>query len=402
MVTNYGFTDWSDLRTPAYVYDVELLNTTIKKAKQEANKHGYHIHYAFKANTEATIIDTMREAHFGADCVSGNEVEFALNSGFNPESIVFAGVGKTDEEIRYALEQNIFCFNCESIEEIEVINEIATEMGKIARIALRLNPNIRAGGHEYITTGTVENKFGIQQHDLDYFLENFYLWNHIKCIGIHFHIGSQITENEPFAQLAQTANQMVEYIEEKGIPINYINLGGGLGINYEAPNEDAVPDFEAYFQAIAEHLNDTGRSIHFELGRSLVGQCGNLLTKVLYTKKGEEKNFLIVDAGMTELLRPALYQAKHQISNISSEASETQHYDVVGPVCESSDCFDKENELPISRRGDLLLIKSAGAYAQSMSLNYNLRKAATSYFDTKGMIRQLNTQNKPKETTALV
>lgn len=402
MVTNYGFTEWSDLRTPAYVYDVELLNNTILKAKQEAEKHGYHIHYAFKANTEAPIVDAMNEAHFGADCVSGNEVRLAIESGFNPGSIVFAGVGKTDEEIRYALEQNIFCFNCESIEEIEVINQIATDMGKIARVALRLNPNIRAGGHEYITTGTVEYKFGIQRHDLDYFLDNFYLWNHIKCIGIHFHIGSQITENEPFAQLAQTANEMVNYIEKRGIPVQYINLGGGLGINYEEPEKEPIPDFEAYFSAIAKYLNDKGRSVHFELGRSLVGQCGNLLTKVLYTKKGQTKNFLIVDAGMTELLRPALYQSKHQISNITSEESETDRYDVVGPVCESSDCFDKENELPISQRGDLLFIRSSGAYAQSMSLNYNLRRPATSYFDTTGMIIRKMGNTKRKETTTLV
>lgn len=388
MVTNFGLTDWSRINTPAYVYDVELLENTLNKAKKEAEKHGFHIHYAFKANTETSILNKIREVNFGADCVSGNEVERALQSGFNPRSIVFAGVGKTDEEIRLALENGIYCFNCESIEEIEVINEIATELGKIARIALRLNPNIKAGGHEYITTGTTENKFGIQSHDLEYYLDNFYRWNHVKCIGIHFHIGSQITTQEPFIALAQKANTLIDYIESRGIPITYINLGGGLGIDYDNPDENPIPDFETYFNAFASHLNYTGRSVHFELGRSLVGQCGNLITKVLYNKTGEEKNFLIVDAGMTELLRPALYQAEHKIVNLTTDSHIKKNYDVVGPICESSDCFGKNVSLPESKRNDLLIIKSSGAYGQSMSLQYNLRKPVKAYF-----IRSQHTEN---------
>lgn len=366
--------------TPFYYYDVELLRTTLAQIKKHGIDRGFHIHYALKANHQPKILSIIREYGLGADCVSGGEIIRALDTGFLPNQIAFAGVGKSDDEINIGLSHDIFCFNCESPQELEVINELAGKAGKQARIALRLNPNINANTHHYITTGLKENKFGINEDDLDAVLERLPALSNLKLIGIHFHIGSQIQELAPFERLCHKANELNAYIEDKGFPISVINVGGGFGINYEHPNQDAIPDFDHFFGTFSKHMAlKPHQRLHFELGRSVVGQCGSLIAKVLYTKTGRVKNFAIVDAGMTELIRPALYQAVHNIDVLTSNKP-AKTYDVVGPICESSDTFRKDISLPEVQRGDLLAIRSAGAYGEVMKSTYNLRPHVRSFY----------------------
>jgi diaminopimelate decarboxylase len=368
------------LKTPFYYYDVELLRHTLSEVKKNGIDRGYRVHFALKSNYQPKILQIVREYGLDADCVSGGEITRALETGFLPNQIAFAGVGKSDDEINLALDHDIFCFNCESPQEIEVINELAEKDGKTAKIALRLNPNVNAETHRYITTGLNENKFGIFEDDLDSVLEKLPSLNHIQLIGIHFHIGSQITKFEPFEQLCRKANDFNEYIESKGFKLDIINVGGGFGINYEHPNNDAIPDFEHFFETFSKHiiLKDH-QTLHFELGRSIVGQCGSLISRVLYTKSGRIKNFAIIDAGMTELLRPALYQAIHNIDSLTSN-SNFKKYDVVGPICESSDVFRKDVDLPELSRGDLIAIRSCGAYGEVMQNEYNLRPNVRSLY----------------------
>jgi diaminopimelate decarboxylase len=360
--------------TPFYLYDLNLLDRTIQACQNEALRYGYHVHYALKANANKPILESMLKYNLGADCVSGNEVKAAFEAGFGPEQIAFAGVGKSDQEIRTALEIDIFCFNCESLPEIEVINEIAENMNKKARIALRINPNVNAKTHHYITTGLEENKFGINMWEMDEILERLPEFQHIELIGLHFHIGSQITDLSVFRGLCLRVNEIQEFFVRKHINIPHLNMGGGLGIDYENPDANPIVDFETFFKIFHEHLKPLPRQeIHFELGRCLVAQSGSLISKVLYVKKGIKTNFAILDAGMTELIRPALYQAFHSIQNLTSQATELEKYDVVGPICESSDCFGKAIRLPITSRGDFMAIRSTGAYGEVMASRYNLR-----------------------------
>lgn len=362
-------------KTPFYCYDLELLSQTLDEAQAHAKKHDYHIHYAMKANTNDRILKLIQSKGFSSDCVSGNEVKKALEIGFKPNQIAFAGVGKSDEEIMIGLENEIFTFNCESVEEIEVINELAEQKGKIARIALRLNPNVDAKTHKYITTGLEENKFGINSWELDNLIEKIGSWKHIKLTGLHFHIGSQITSMTPFKNLCIRVNELNTWFSERGIRIEHLNLGGGLGIDYQNPTENPIPDFELFFGVFKQFLEPRPhQEVHFELGRSLVGNCGSLISKVLFIKKGIKTNFAILDAGMTELIRPALYQASHSIENLTSESRESEFYDVVGPICESSDCFGKKIELKETKRGDYIKIHSTGAYGEVMTSGYNLRE----------------------------
>lgn len=359
--------------TPFYYYDIELLNETLKVVKQEGLDRGYHIHFALKANHQEKILQIIRKSGLGADCVSGGEIRRAIECGFDPSQIAFAGVGKSDEEIKLALSHDIFCFNCESPQELEVLNDLAGKQGTKARVALRLNPNVNADTHEYITTGLNENKFGINEEDLDAVLEQLPALGNLELTGIHFHIGSQIENLEPFRNLCSRANELNDYIEGKGFKLSIINVGGGFGINYDHPNENGIPDFASYFGLFEEHLNlKDHQQLHFELGRSIAGQCGSLISRVLYTKKGRSKNFAIVDAGMTELIRPALYRARHRVDVLTSD-KDRKTYDVVGPVCESSDTFRKDISIPEVKRGDLVAIRSAGAYGEVMQSNYNLR-----------------------------
>jgi len=373
------------LATPLYYYDTGLLEQTLQKVNTEAGKYGYHIHYALKANTNPKILEAVKAHHLGADCVSGGEVQAAVQAGFPPAKIVFAGVGKSDAEMVMALNHDIFCFNCESIQEIEVLNGLAKSKNITARIAIRINPNVHADTHHYITTGLEENKFGINPWELSDVIGVIKRSSNIELVGLHFHIGSQITTLEPFRSLCMRVNELQDWFAKQHITVSHLNLGGGLGINYHEPDTQAIPDFASFFGVFKEFLElRKGQEVHFELGRALVGQCGALLSKVLFVKKGINKNFLILDAGMTELIRPALYQSYHKIENISSRlknGNDSLHpYDVVGPVCESSDCFGKVVELPESFRGDLIAIRSTGAYGEVMASNYNLREKAGAYF----------------------
>jgi len=365
--------------TPFYFYDIDLLKLTLQSAKSEIVKYeNFHIHYAMKANVNKKILQYVNNYGFGADCVSGNEIIAALEAGIAAEKIVFAGVGKTDSEILVALENNIFCFNVESAQELEVINSLASGLNKTAKIALRLNPNINALTHKYITTGTFDTKFGINNNELQLIFEKLADLKNVEIIGLHFHIGSQITDLSVFEELTFAINNSVSHFEQLGFNLQHINVGGGLGIDYQNPNE--IPPFQQYLRIFAEKLHiRPAQQVHFELGRSLVAQCGTLLTKVLYTKQGFKNQFVVVDAGFTELLRPALYNAFHYIENISSK-KEIVEYDVVGPICESSDVFGRNIPLNCTERGNLLAIRSVGAYGEVMSSRYNLRTPAIAYY----------------------
>lgn len=368
--------------TPFYFYDTALLSHTLEKVKEHGIKKGFKVHYAMKANANPRLLEIIQKSGLGADAVSANEVKAAIKAGFDREEIVFAGVGKTDAEIRTGLEENIFCFNCESAQEVEVINSIAAQLGRKTRIALRINPNVDAKTHHYITTGKQENKFGLPPAEIDLVIDKLDQFPHVQLAGIHFHIGSQVTCLDSYYQLSQKAREFVAYFRDKGINLSHINVGGGLGIDYEDPKRNTVPDFKSYFEVFEKNLPlAPGQELHFELGRAIVGQCGSLISRILYVKQGESINFIIIDAGMTELIRPALYQAKHFIENISSGETATETYDVVGPICESSDAFARAIQLPVSRRGDLVAIRSAGAYGEVMMSRYNLRDPAKTYLD---------------------
>lgn len=376
--------DFSGINTPFYLYDLDLLGETLSRASVAAGRHGFSIHYAIKANHNPVIASVIRQYDFGVDCVSGNEVRKSLEYGFPPGGIVFAGVGKTDQDILHALESDIFCLNIESVEELEVVGDLARRAGRIARVALRVNPSVEAKTHRYISTGMDENKFGISLPHLQSALDICAGSEFIEFTGLHFHIGSQITSLEPFVKLSGRVNQIWKDFNIASYGGHILNLGGGYGIDYIDPEGNPIPDFESFFGVFAENLDvPAGTDIHFELGRSLVGQCGRIVTKVLYTKQGVDRKFIITDAGMTELMRPSLYQARHRIINPDS-GNENEICDVVGPVCESSDVFARDVDIPAASRGNLLQILSCGAYAESMTLNYNLRDKPGSFFITGG------------------
>ena len=368
------------IQTPFYYYDAELLRQTLRAINTEAEKHeGFVVHYAVKANANAKLLRIIREAGLGADCVSGGEIEASIKAGFPSSKIVFAGVGKSDWEINLGLDNDIFCFNVESIPELEVINELAAAKGKVARVAFRLNPNVGAHTHANITTGLAENKFGIDMRDMIKVIEEAAQMKNVKVVGLHFHIGSQILDMGDFQALCNRINELQLELERHRIRVEHINVGGGLGIDYQHPNRVPLPDFKAYFDTYAKKLKlRPGQTLHFELGRAVVAQCGTLMTRALYIKVGSVKKFCIVDAGFTDLIRPALYQAYHKIENLTSdEPAET--YDVVGPICESTDVFAKQIDLNGCHRGDLLAIRSAGAYGEIMASQYNCRRLPQGY-----------------------
>lgn len=368
------------VQTPYYFYDTGLLDYTLDIVQQAALPCNYRVHYAVKANANPVLLRHISHRGLGADCVSGNEIRRALECGFAASDIVYAGVGKTDREIEYALRQGIYCFNCESLPEIEVIDGIAGRLGMKARIALRVNPNVDAHTHHYITTGIEENKFGIYLYDLRRVIAESLRLAHVELLGLHFHIGSQITDMTVFRGLCLRVNEILEGIRERGVNFSYINFGGGLGIDYQEPDEHPCADFKAYFNTFAEFFQPTPHlQVHFELGRSIVAQCGSLISTVLYVKEGKKRKFVVLDAGMNDLLRPALYQAYHKIENVTSRLPE-EKYDVVGPVCESADCFGKDVTLPATRRGDMIAIRSCGAYGEAMASRYNLRDLAPAVY----------------------
>ncbi len=379
LIDRFGVQD-----TPFFYYDLNLLQQNVDALKSASSKNNFHVHYAIKANANSRVLELISKSGLGADCVSGNEIRASIESGFTPNKVVFAGVGKSDKEINYALSKDIFCFNCESIQEIEVINELAAKQDKVADIALRLNPNVNAYTHAYITTGLEENKFGINAWELEEVLQVIESCKNINLIGLHFHIGSQITDLKPFKNLCNKINELQQWFLSRNVKIKHINVGGGLGIDYQTPDLHPLPPYEEYFKIFHDFLElQPNQDVHFELGRSITGTMGTLVSQVLYVKKGINTNFLILDAGMTELIRPALYQSYHKIENLSKRHLDDlsrEKYDVVGPICESSDCFGKNVVLQQTERGDLIGIRSAGAYGEVMASSYNLRDKAKVLF----------------------
>ncbi len=368
------------IRTPFYFYDTELLRQTLNTINEETKKYqGYFVHYAVKANANLKVLKVINEAGLGIDCVSGGEIEQVLKAGFPANKIVFAGVGKSDWEIELGIDNGIFCFNVESIPELEVINEIASAKGKVADVCFRINPNVGAHTHANITTGLAENKFGIAMEDMEKVIRLAEGMKNINFKGLHFHIGSQILEMDDFVALCNRINELQDQLEKAGIKLEIINVGGGLGIDYNDPQGNPIPNFKDYFATYNKYLKlRPGQTVHFELGRAVVGQCGALITRVNYVKKCTIKQFAIVDAGMTDLIRPALYDAHHKTINLSSNAPE-ETYDVVGPICESSDVFDKDIKLAGTKRGDLIAMLSAGAYGEIMASGYNCRVLPVGY-----------------------
>ena len=384
--SNFPIDFLQTVQTPFYFYDMELLQATIQEIKRQTADMNCIVHYALKANENKHIISEIARMGLGADLVSGGEIQAAIEAGFNPQDMSYSGVGKTDWEIKLGLEHEIGCFNVESVPELEIINQIAGEMGKQARIAFRVNPDIDAHTHCYITTGTADNKFGITLDVLPQVLQQAIALPHIHLTGLHFHIGSQITDMQPYRMLCNTINMLVDKYAHDGIYFEHINVGGGLGISYDQPDAQPIPDFKQYFDIFRQGLKLTpDQRLDFELGRSVVGQCGSLITRVTYVKQGRTKRFVILDAGMNDLMRPALYDACHKIQNLTSQSnSDVETFDVVGPVCESSDVFAHDCLLPITRRGDLIAIRSAGAYGESMASCYNMRPVPHAVFFPTG------------------
>lgn len=379
-MTNFPTDKFQGIETPFYYYDKKVLLATLDTIKAElAERPNYHLHYAIKANANLEVLKEIQKAGFGVDAVSGGEIQQALKAGFEAQKIVYAGVGKNDWEINLGLDAGIFCFNVESLEELRIINELAEKKHKTAKVCFRINPNVGAHTHANITTGLMENKFGIAMDDMELAIREAKELSNIEFIGLHFHIGSQILEMDDFAALANRVNELQDRLESQGIKVKNINVGGGLGIAYNDPDGKPVPDFKKYFDTYAQNLKlREGQQVHFELGRAVVGQMGSLITRILYVKNTHHKQFAIVDGGMSDLIRPALYDAHHKIQNISSmEAEET--YDVVGPICESSDVFGKNEKLPKCHRGDLIALRSAGAYGEIMACQYNCRKLPKAY-----------------------
>jgi len=378
---------FQQLETPFYYYDLNLLKQTLQACSDAAAAYNFHVHYAMKANFNPKVLDIIQCFGLGADCVSGGEVKAAIEHGFDKSKVVFAGVGKSDKEINEALDREIFCFNVESVQELQIINDLAKAKGKTAAVAIRINPNVDAHTHHFITTGLEENKFGINTWELPAVAEALGKCPNLQFLGIHFHIGSQITDLSVYKNLCIRVNELQQWFEDHGLPIKVLNLGGGLGVDYYNPDENSICDFASYFKVFNDFLNvKPDQEVHFELGRALVAQSAALISRVLYVKNGLKKNFLILDAGMTELIRPMLYQAYHTIENLNRPNSQLAsdnvqlHYDVVGPICESTDCFRKDVELSESFRGDLIAIRTAGAYGEVMVSGYNLRDKVQSVY----------------------
>lgn len=380
MKTIFPIEKFRELETPFYYYDLDLLSATLKEINRCVSGHPFVVHYAIKANSNPRLLSEIREAGLGIDCVSKGELKVAMDCGFSPHSIVFAGVAKTDSEILAGIDAGIRCFNVESREELHIIDQLAASRGKIADVAIRVNPNIDAHTHKYITTGLNENKFGVDMEMLDSVISDALSLPNVNLIGLHFHIGSQITTMDAYQILCSRINDLQEHVAQLGAKIEIINVGGGLGIDYDNP-DNSIPPFEEYFNTFSQLLSlRPGQEVHFELGRSVVGQCGSLISRVIFVKEGVKKRFVMLDAGMTELIRPALYQAHHVIQNLTPQSGDTAVYDVVGPICESSDCFGEDELLPVSHRGDFFALRSAGAYGEAMASQYNCRCLPSSYF----------------------
>lgn len=380
-MTHFPLQRFQQLNTPFYYYDMRLLRRTLAEIKRQIQGCPFHVHYAVKANGNPRLLREIAQQGFGVDLVSGGEIKASLQAGFPADKMVYSGVGKTDWEIDLGIKTGIFSFNVESVPELQVINELALKQGKVAGVCIRVNPDIDAHTHRYITTGTAEDKFGINIEMLPRAIQVAQSLPGIKLRGLHFHVGSQITSTKPFAMLCESVNSLLDYYDRHDVHFEVINVGGGLGIDYDEPDINPVPDFHHFFDTFKRLLKlRKGQQLHFELGRSIVAQCGSLISRVVFVKENRNKKFVILDAGMTDLIRPALYQAHHRITNLTSLDTASDTYDVVGPICESSDEFGRAEHLPVSRRGDLFAIRSAGAYGESMASNYNMRPLPPSVF----------------------
>ena len=362
-----------EFETPFYLYDIGLLRQTLESVTAVASKYNFKLHYAIKANYDSHILSVIREYGLGIDCASGNEVRAAIEAGFSPEGIVYAGVGKKDKELQYAISQGIFSINCESLQELELIDRIAGELGKVQDIALRINPDIDPKTNSCIDTGQADSKFGISYEEVMEYADRIKSYKNVRIRGMHLHIGSQIRELHVFQYLCDKVNAIVDCLTGMGFNFEFVDVGGGLGVNYDIPENEPIPNFASVFSIINQYLNVSGREVHFEFGRSIVAQCGELISRVLFRKDtATERKLVIIDASMTELIRPALYGAYHNIENITPKEQGKDRYTIVGTACESTDVFNQSITLPVTSRGDLISIKSAGAYGMSMASRYNL------------------------------
>ena len=359
--------------TPFYLYDMALLRQTLESVVYESKRYGYHLHYAIKANYDDRILAVIREYGLGIDCASGNELRKAIEAGFDPKTIVYAGVGKKDKELKYAIEQNILAINVESLEELFLLDRLSGEAGKVTEVALRINPDIDPKTNHCIDTGQADSKFGISYEEILENADELKKLQNLKLIGIHLHIGSQIRELHVFENMCNKVNVIVENMERLGFNFRFVDVGGGLGVNYDVPENEPIPNFASLFAIIHNHLAVGDREVHFEFGRAIVAECGELITSVLFNKTtATGRRLVIVDASMTELIRPALYGSYHNIENVTSESDIMTKYTVVGTACESTDVFQENVSLKRTKRGDLLALKSAGAYGMSMASRYNL------------------------------
>ncbi|TCS73358.1 diaminopimelate decarboxylase [Sulfuritortus calidifontis] len=358
--------------TPTYVYSRAALASTYREYDRAFAGHEHLICYAVKANSSLAILNLFARLGAGFDIVSGGELARVLAAGGDPNKVVFSGVGKTAEEMRAALTAGIHCFNVESESELHRLNRVAGELGKTAPISLRVNPNVDAKTHPYISTGLKENKFGIAHDEALRVYRLAAALPNLRVVGIDCHIGSQLTEVAPFAEALDKVLQLVDALAAEGIPLRHLDLGGGVGIRYR---DETPPAVDAYARTLLGKLKGRPQKLILEPGRSLVGNAGLLLTRVEYLKHGEAKDFAIVDAAMNDLMRPALYDAWHDIVPVTVRQGEARRYEIVGPVCESGDFLGHDRELVLAE-GDLLAILSAGAYGMSMSSNYNTRARA--------------------------
>lgn len=370
--------------TPLYVYDQAALTAAFAAYTQAFSGCQPLVCYAVKANGNLSVIRHFAQLGSGFDTVSAGEIARVLAAGGEAGKIIFSGVGKTEAEMEYALNAGIKCFNVESLPELERLNSVAARLGKIAPISFRINPDVDAKTHPYISTGLKANKFGIAMRDAEQAYQRAASLPHIQIIGVDCHIGSQLTDLSPLIAACQRLIALIDRLAAQGIALQHLDLGGGVGIVYK---DEHTPDLYAYAQAVEPLLKARGLSLVLEPGRSLVGNAGVLLTRVEYVKHGEEKNFVVVDAAMNDLMRPALYQAYHAVENVSRPDAPKITADIVGPICETGDFIGKERQIGAAQ-GDILVIRSAGAYASSMASNYNARcRAAEVMIDEQGNSR---------------
>lgn len=372
----------AEFGTPCYVYSRSALTKAYQEFDSAFADRDHLICYAVKANANLAILNLFARLGSGFDIVSGGELLRVIKAGGNPQKTVFSGVGKNTDEMRMALDANILCFNVESEAELIALNQIAKDMSKIAPVSLRVNPDVDAKTHPYISTGLKENKFGMPISEAERIYQSARLYPHIRFTGLDCHIGSQLTEIEPFMQAIEKILNLLNNLKSQGLEIEHLDLGGGLGIRYA---HETPPSIKDYVSTLCTSTNDIKQRLLIEPGRSLVGNAGILLTRIEYLKHTPVRNFAIVDAAMNDLMRPALYDAYHEILPVNKHDRETQNYQIVGPVCETGDFLGHNRKLSLNT-GNLLAIMSAGAYGMSMSSNYNTRPRAAEVMIDKGTI----------------